>query len=189
MAWSVDASGSKTATVAGTVTMTIASPCVVSMTNTLAAGDMVVFTTTGALPTGSPALTPGTVYYVIASGLSGSQFEFSTTPGGSAVNTSGTQSGTHTATIEHVLDAPTTVATYVTSVDVSNMVLGDLLELRAYDMVDGTNYRQMWRGTYQHHQINDAIVFPPIAVTTQVKFTLKQLAGTGRAFPWSVRRI
>jgi hypothetical protein len=100
-------------------------------------------------------------------------------------------SGTQTAVIntEHVLDAPTTVATYVLSVDAVNLTLGDLVELRCYDMVDGTNYRQMWKGTFQHAQINNAKVSPPIAVTTQVKFTLKQTAGTGRAFPWSVRRI
>jgi hypothetical protein len=100
-------------------------------------------------------------------------------------------SGTQTAVIstEHVLDAPTTVATYVLSVDCVNLTLGDLVELRCYDMVDGTNYRQMWKGSFQHAQINNAKVSPPIAVTTQAKFTLKQTAGTGRAFPWSVRRI
>ena len=185
MTWTVDASGSKTATVAGTATMTIASPCVVSMTNTLSAGDMVVFTTTGTLATG---ITAGATYFVIAAGLSGSQFEFSATLGGSAVNTSGSQSGTQTCTPEQVLDTPTTNATYVFELDTVNMVLGDLLSLRCYDMVDGSNYRQMWKGTYQHVQINNAKISPPIAVTTQAKFTVQQLAGTGRVFPWSVRR-
>lgn len=90
---------------------------------------------------------------------------------------------------EHSLATPTTNATYVFSVDTSNMVNGDTLELRCYDMVDGTNYRQMWKGTYQHVQINNAKASPPLAVTTQAKFTLKQTAGTGRAFQWSVRRI
>ncbi len=100
-------------------------------------------------------------------------------------------SGSQTATIntEHSLDTPTTAATYVLGVDTVNMVLGDLVELRVYDMVDGTNYRQVWKSTYQHAQINNGKVSPPIAVTTQAKFTLKQTAGTGRAFPWSVRRI
>ena len=100
-------------------------------------------------------------------------------------------SGTQTATIgtEHVLGSPTTSATYVFSVDMVNLTTGDLVELRCYDMVDGTNYRQMWKGTYQHVQINNAKASPPLAVTTQAQFTLKQTAGTGRAFPWSVRRI
>lgn len=77
----------------GTVTMTIASPCVVSKTaHGLQANDPIVFRTTGALPTG---ITAGTVYYVISAGLTANAFEFSTTVGGSAVNTSGSQSGTH----------------------------------------------------------------------------------------------
>ncbi len=77
-----------------TITMTIASPAVVSWTSHgRVAGDKVIFTTTGALPTG---VTAGTVYYVIATGLGTNSFQFSTTPGGSAVNTSGSQSGTHT---------------------------------------------------------------------------------------------
>jgi hypothetical protein len=100
-------------------------------------------------------------------------------------------SGSQTATIgtEHILVSPTTNATYVFSVDTKNMVNGDLLELRCYDMVDAVNYAQMWKGTYQHIQVNNAKASPPLAVTTQAKFTLKQTAGTGRSFPWSVRRI
>ena len=100
-------------------------------------------------------------------------------------------SGSQTAVIgtEHTLSTPTTGATYVFSVDTVNLALGDLVELRCYDMVDGTNYRQMWKGSYQHAQVDVAKASPPMAVTTQAKFTLKQVAGTGRIFPWSVRRI
>jgi len=99
-------------------------------------------------------------------------------------------SGTQTATIgtEHVLDSPTTNATYVYEVDTVNMANGDLLELRVYDMVDGTNYRQIWKGTYQHVQINPGKQSPFVTITTQGKFTLKQTAGTGRSYPWIVRR-
>lgn len=100
-------------------------------------------------------------------------------------------SGTQAATIgtEHILDNPTTSATYEFSVDTSNMVNGDLLELRVYDKVDGTNFQQVWKGTYQHVQINNGKVSPAKAVTAGAKFTLKQTAGTGRNFAWSVRRI
>src|SRR5713226_6530251 len=93
-------------------------------------------------------------------------------------------SGSQTATIgtEHILASPTTNATYVFSVDTVNMVNGDLTEVRCYDMVDGATFRQMWKGTYQHVQINNAKASPPLAVTTQSKFTLKQTAGTGRVF-------
>lgn len=78
----------------GTVTVTIATPAVFSFTaHGLQAGDQVIFQTTGALPTG---LTAGTTYFVLTAGLTASAFEVSTTAGGAAVNTSGTQSGTHT---------------------------------------------------------------------------------------------
>lgn len=78
----------------GTVTMTIASPAVVSQTaHGLKSGTKISFTTTGALPTGVVA---GTTYYVIATGLTADAFQFSATLGGSAVDTSGSQSGVHT---------------------------------------------------------------------------------------------
>lgn len=77
------------------VTITIASPGVISWTaHGLVAGDKVHFTTTGALPTG---LSVNTDYFVIAAGLDANSFRVSTSRGGGAVNTSGTQSGVHTA--------------------------------------------------------------------------------------------
>lgn len=77
-----------------TVTMTIASPAVVTWTgHTLQAGDRVILTTSGALPTG---LTAGTTYYVVNPATN--TFQLAATPGGSAITTTGTQSGTHTAT-------------------------------------------------------------------------------------------
>lgn len=80
----------------GAATMTIASPCVVTLTaHGLIANDRFYFTTTGALPTGVAA---NTLYYVISAGLTANAFQFSATQGGAAINSSGTQSGTHTLT-------------------------------------------------------------------------------------------
>ncbi|HEV7258936.1 MAG TPA: DUF3383 family protein [Bosea sp. (in: a-proteobacteria)] len=76
-----------------TVTMTIANPGVVTWTgHTLQNGNQVRFTTTGALPSG---LTAGTNYYVVNQATN--TFQISATLGGSAITTTGTQSGTHTA--------------------------------------------------------------------------------------------
>lgn len=90
-----------------TVTITIASPAVVTWTgwqtavdptaqNTNYTGGPVTFTTTGALPTG---LTAGTTYYIIP--VNANTFKVATSVAnafaGTAVNTSGTQSGTQTA--------------------------------------------------------------------------------------------
>lgn len=77
-----------------TVTITVATPGVISWNaHGLAAGTPVKFSTTGALPTG---LTAGTTYYVVSP--SANDFQVAATPGGAAIATSGTQSGTHTAT-------------------------------------------------------------------------------------------
>lgn len=77
------------------VTITNAEPAVVTWTgHGLAVGQPVVFSTSGALPTG---LTAGTVYYVIAAGLTTDAFQVSATAGGAAIDTSGAGSGTHTA--------------------------------------------------------------------------------------------
>ena len=185
MAWTVDASGTKTLTVPSTCTFTNGSANI-GVTNTCAANDMVVFSTSGALPTN---FTAGTIYFVISTGLSSSNIQVSATKGGAAISAGSAGSGTQTGTFEHVLDEPTTVATYVFSADAVNLANGDVIELKCYDMVDGSNYRDVWKLTYQHAQARLAKAFPPLAVTTQAKFTLKQTAGTGRAFPWSVRRI
>jgi hypothetical protein len=78
-----------------TVTITIASPAVIAWTNHgLTSDDVVNFTTTGALPTG---ITSGTDYYVLP--VSTDTFQICLASGGkngTAVNTSGTQSGVHT---------------------------------------------------------------------------------------------
>jgi Flp pilus assembly protein TadG len=77
-------------------TVTIAKPAVITRANHgFAAGDQVVFSTTGALPKG---LTENTKYYVLSSGLTTSSFKVATSANGSAINTSGSQSGTHSIT-------------------------------------------------------------------------------------------
>lgn len=78
-------------TTGDTFTVTIASPGVFTVTTyNYAVNDIVYFTTTGVLPTGLTASTP---YYVVS--ISGNTFQVSATQGGTAINTSGSQSGTH----------------------------------------------------------------------------------------------
>lgn len=72
------------------VTMTVATPCLVSSTIVLADLSPIVFQTTGALPTG---LLVGTIYYTRY--VSSTTFNLSTTPSGALINTTGTQSGVH----------------------------------------------------------------------------------------------
>jgi microcystin-dependent protein len=80
----------------GTFTVTIATPAVVTLAgHGFVTGDAVYLTTTGALPTG---LTANTIYYVVA--INSSTFNLATTAAnayaGTKINTTGTQSGTHT---------------------------------------------------------------------------------------------
>lgn len=79
---------------AANVTISIASPGVITWTSHgLVVADPVVFQTTGALPTGIVA---GQTYYV-QNVVNDNGFRIAETPFGSAINTSGTQSGTHSA--------------------------------------------------------------------------------------------
>ena len=76
-----------------TFTITIGASAVVTSTISLVDKTPVILTNAGypsALPTG---LTVGTTYYV--KGTGGTSFNLSLTPGGAAITTSGTQSGTH----------------------------------------------------------------------------------------------
>jgi hypothetical protein len=82
--------------VASTVTISIEAPGVVTWTgHGLSVNDTIRFTTTGALPTG---LAINTTYYV-KTVLSANTFTVSTSAGGAAITTSGTQSGTQTALV------------------------------------------------------------------------------------------
>ena len=87
-------------TLGGTVTFTIATPCVATFSVLLAEGTAVKFSTTGALPTG---LTAGTTYYL--RNVDGVTANLSATPAGAIINTTGTQSGTHS--VSDLVDVPT----------------------------------------------------------------------------------
>ena len=112
-------------------------------------------------------------------------------------------SGTQTAVIgtEHTLNgsAFTTLGTYVLSVDTRNMVNGDEVELRALvkTLTGDTQGFLVYSADYQHQQGDGAApgsaaygetvkVSIPIPSPYSVTFTLKQVAGTGRNFPWRV---
>lgn len=132
---SITLTGSKVSTTMGNPTLTIATPAVASLTtHGLTTNDEIVFSTTGALPTG---ITAGRSYYVIAAGLTANAFEFSTSVGGSAVNTSGSQSGTHTVTkITHPNNGTYTISTVsagsiVVVENLTNETAGALINLTA----------------------------------------------------------
>lgn len=109
--------------------ITIAAPGVVTHTaHGLPVGTPVKFSTTGALPTG---LTAGTTFYVKAV-LSADTYSVAATPSGSAITTTGTQTGIHTVT---TVPAPTTilfkakVMSFTTNVGNSEQITGSNMTL------------------------------------------------------------
>jgi len=99
----------------GTVTITIASPAVITSSVNLPNGSSIQLGTTGALPSG---LSTNTTYYVI--NVSGTTFNLAATPGGTAINTTGTQSGTQSISL--LGDVPL-FQNYLQVSDASNFVL------------------------------------------------------------------
>jgi hypothetical protein len=87
-------------TTSSTTITAVATPGVVTVSSAPANNSLVIFSTTGALPT---ELTAGTPYYVV--NRTSTTFQVSATFGGTAINTSGySQSGTQTATWYTLID-------------------------------------------------------------------------------------
>jgi len=104
-------------------------------------------------------------------------------------------SGTQTATIgvEEVLVADdTNNGTYAPRVRLTTMQIGDVTEFRIYTLTlsTDTTLEQVWKRTIGPvPPINDILDFPAIASDVAIKYTLLQVAGTGRTYRWTLRRI
>jgi hypothetical protein len=97
--------------------------------------------------------------------------------------------GTQTATIstEHTLNSPSGPATYVLVVDTTNMVNGDTLELRCKTKAKAAGSAiQYVMATYVNVQSDPLKMSIPVPSVDGGTFTLKQTAGTGRAFDWNL---
>lgn len=102
-------------------------------------------------------------------------------------------SGSQTAVIntEHILNtaATTSAGIYVCKVDLGAMVAGDIVELRMYGKVRSTDTERLMWGPASYGPIVPGVlivVAPADVAAASVKWTLKQVAGTGRAFPWAI---
>lgn len=104
-------SGPTTNLANATITVTIAAPGVVTDTAHGMLGNVAVqFTTNGALPTG---ITASTTYYTIGSSITANTYRLATSLAnaiaGTAITTTGSQSGTHTRSIRLNLASTTTL--------------------------------------------------------------------------------
>ena len=109
--------------------------------------------------------------------------------------------GSQTAVIdtEHTLATITAAGTYILGVDMSNLVDGDELELRIYVKMRSASASDcIYNQAYAHKQGDGAAanakgtvvkVSVPVPAPFQFIATLKQTAGTGRAFDWSIYEL
>lgn len=101
------------------------------------------------------------------------------------------QTGTKTAdgTEQTLGSASTTNATYLLLVDCVNMALLDELELRAkIKILTGGTARVLYLARYMNAQEELAKITVPVPSIYSVTFTLKQVAGTNRAYDWEIWR-
>lgn len=102
-----------------------------------------------------------------------------------SVKTSGSQ--TAVISTEHDLATVTDAGDYEINVDVANLVDGDSLELRIYGKARSTDTERLaYFGSFENAQTE--LLKKSLLITSphHMRVTLKQTAGTGRAFPWAI---
>lgn len=160
------------------VTISIATPGVVTWNaHGLVADTAIIFETTGALPTG---LAIGTVYFVRAP--TANDFTLAATPGGAAINTSGVQSGVHTAKTSKFILPPGTydfkarltahqTESHQTRIqnltDATTVALGMSVRSRATSSTDGTS---------------DSIAEERVTITATKTFEVQQRVNTTSSY-------
>jgi hypothetical protein len=110
-----------------------------------------------------------------------------------AVTAQGQNTQSATVTTEHTLLDVAVAGTFTLHVDTVNMVAGDGLELRIYQIVlTGGTRRVAYLGAWQGAQPVDDLIKISVPISNELtdsgslRFTLKQTTGTSRNFPWKV---
>ena len=101
-------------------------------------------------------------------------------------NTGGTLSANGT---EQTLATITAAGTYQLVVDLSNMTLGDIVEIRIKVKVrSGSSSKCVFLASYAHAQGADGsiVISPPVPSPFEFVATLEQVAGTNRNYIWSI---
>lgn len=106
-------------------------------------------------------------------------------------------SGSQTATLNtnHTVvtqTAPTGGASYQFVIDTANLVNGERLLVRMQSSVfNGQTLRDTYTSTFMHVQSQPVKPSPIISLDAgnQVSVIIRQEGGTGRVFPWALRRV
>jgi hypothetical protein len=112
-----------------------------------------------------------------------------------AVTAQGSGTQTATVTTEHTLLDVAIAGTFTLHVDTVNMVAGDALELRIYQMVLTAGTRRVaYYAFYADAQLADDLIKISVPISNELtdagalRFTLRQSLGTSRNFPWKTLR-
>lgn len=107
-----------------------------------------------------------------------------------AITQESTGSQTATISTEHTLATITTQKTFVLSVDCTNLAAGEYVEVKVKRDVrsaDATATIHSRIVSWLEAAVCPVISMPPVpAGGGEFVATLKQLNGTGRAFPWAI---
>jgi hypothetical protein len=110
-----------------------------------------------------------------------------------AVTAQGSGTQTATVTTEHTLLDVAVAGTFTLHVDTVNMAAGDILELRVYQMVLTAGTRRVaYYVRFNDAQPADDLIKISVPISNELtdsgalRFSLKQVAGTSRNFPWKV---
>lgn len=102
-------------------------------------------------------------------------------------------SGAQAATIstEHTLDTLASADNYLLVVDLTNLVGSDTVELTIYGKCrTGDAEAVAFRRTYGPTALAEPLVSSiPISSPHHMRATLKQIAGTGRTYPWAIYSV
>ena len=101
-------------------------------------------------------------------------------------------SGSQTATVstEHTLSTLTTNKTFMPYVDCNALAAGEYVELKVKRKARSSDTERIYQTmivSWLQSGVTPLVSFPPIAAgDSDYVLTLKQLNGTGRAFPWAI---
>jgi hypothetical protein len=178
------ASGTMTAVAGGyvPVTVSIATPAVVTATeHGFVAGEVFRWITSGSLPSGISTLAN---YHVLATDLTANTFKFSATPGGTPIDTSGSQSGTHSISRVSGRAGDTTWAIVAVADQVRSRVVGSKFMFKGeeyivtqYDSEEITN--QPFARLYVSRPLVDSLVAYASSYTIKGAVAIRSNGATG----------
>lgn len=110
-----------------------------------------------------------------------------------AVTAFATGTTTPTVGVENFLSSPNVAGVYTFHIDTVNMVAGDVLQVRIYQIIlTGGTTRVAYIANYQGAQPTDDVIKISVPIgndltdTNSLRFSINQTFGTARAFPWKV---